>query len=85
MRLDKYLKVSRLIKRRTVANEVCSLGRVAINGKTAKPSSEVSVGDMIDILMSGRHLVAEVLAVREFAPKEEANAMYRIVSGVEDV
>ena len=56
MRLDKYLKVSRIIKRRTVASEAASLGRIQINGKVAKPSSEVKEGDMLDILMGGKHL-----------------------------
>ena len=82
MRLDKYLKVSRLIKRRTVANEVCSMGRVQINSKVAKPSSEVIEGDMLDILMSGKHLVVKVLSVREFAPKEQAGEMYQVISGI---
>ena len=84
MRLDKFLKVSRLIKRRTVANEVCGLGRVQVNGKVAKPSTDVSEGDILDILMSGKHLVAKVVAVREFAPKEEAGDMYAIISGSGD-
>ena len=80
MRLDKYLKVSRLIKRRTVANEVCSLGRVAINGKTAKPSSEVSEGDMLDILMGGKHTVVKVTSVQEFTTKAAAAAMYEMIT-----
>ena len=79
MRLDKYLKVSRIIKRRTVANEVCSLGRVKINGKDAKPSSEVKEGDVLDILMGGKHLFAKVLSVRETASKADASDMYKIV------
>ena len=79
MRLDKYLKVSRIIKRRTVANEVCSLGRVKINGKDAKPSSEVKEGDVLDILMGGKHLFAKVLSVRETASKADASDMYEIV------
>jgi len=81
MRLDKYLKVSRIIKRRTVANEVCSLGRVAINGKTAKPSSEVKVGDELDILMGGKHVKAQILSVAEYAAKADAQDMYRILEG----
>ena len=80
MRLDKYLKVSRLIKRRTVANEACSLGRVSINDKVAKPSAEVKVGDRIAVRSGAKLLVAEVLAVKEAVRKEEADSMYRIIS-----
>lgn len=80
MRLDKYLKVSRLIKRRTVANEACSAGRVTINDKVAKPSSEVKEGDILSIRMGAKLLTAQVVSVREFAPKEEAGEMYRVIS-----
>lgn len=80
MRLDKYLKVSRIIKRRTVANEACSAGRVTINDKVAKPSSEVKEGDVICIRFGARELVAEVLSIREFAAKEAAGDMYRVIS-----
>ena len=79
MRLDKYLKVSRIIKRRTVANEVCDLGRVQINGKIAKPSSEVKEGDQLDLLMGGKHVLVEILSVQEFAKKEQAGEMYRLI------
>ena len=79
MRLDKYLKVSRIIKRRTVANEVCSLGRVKINGKEAKPSAEVKEGDVLDLLMGGKHMFARVLSVRETAKKADASDMYEIL------
>ena len=79
MRLDKYLKVSRIIKRRTVANEACSGGRVTLNGKVAKPSTEVKEGDELDILMGGKHMRVKVISVREFAPKGEAAAMYEIL------
>ncbi len=81
MRLDKYLKVSRIIKRRTVANEVCSLGRVSINGKEAKPSSEVKEGDALDILMGGKHTLVRVLSVRETASKADASDMYEMLKG----
>jgi len=84
MRLDKYLKVSRLIKRRTVANEVCSLGRVSINGRTAKPSSEVNAGDELDILMGGRHVKVKVASVQEHALKQDASSMYEVLSGAEE-
>ena len=80
MRLDKYLKVSRIIKRRTVANQAADLGRIQINGKVAKPSSEVKEGDELDILMGGKHMCVKVLSVREFATKGEASEMYQVIA-----
>lgn len=77
MRLDKYLKVSRLIKRRTVANEACDAERVTVNGKTAKASYEVKVGDIITVRFGQRLLSVEVLQVTEVVRKEDAPAMYR--------
>jgi len=77
MRLDKYLKVSRLIKRRTVANEACDGERVTVNGRVARASYEVKPGDIIDIRFGQRNLKVEVLTVAESAPKAEAPAMYR--------
>lgn len=77
MRLDKYLKVSRLIKRRTVANEACDAGRVMINGKTAKAGTEVKVGDEILINFGNKDVKVEVLAVAETVKKEEAKEMFR--------
>ena len=77
MRLDKYLKVSRLIKRRTVANEACDAGRVFLNGKPAKASAEVKAGDVITIQFGNREVKAEVLAVCETVRKEEAKEMFR--------
>ncbi|MBS6750443.1 MAG: RNA-binding S4 domain-containing protein [Firmicutes bacterium] len=77
MRLDKYLKVSRLIKRRTVANEACDGGRVSLNGKTAKAGSEVKPGDIIEVALGQRSLKVEVLSVSETAAKADAPAMYR--------
>jgi len=77
MRLDKYLKVSRLIKRRTVANEACDSGRVLVNGRPAKASYEVKVGDIIEIQFGQRTLRVEVLSVSEHVLKSEAPAMYR--------
>ncbi len=77
MRLDKYLKVSRLIKRRTVANEACDAGRVTINGKTAKAGSQVAVGDVIEISFGDKTVKAEVLAVAETVRKEEASELFR--------
>ena len=80
MRLDKYLKVSRIIKRRTVASEAASLGRIQINGKVAKPSSEVKEGDMLDILMGGKHTVVKVTSVQEFTTKAAAAEMYEMIT-----
>ena len=76
MRLDKFLKVSRIIKRRTVANEVASAGRIELNGRPAKPSAEVKPGDVLDILMGGRHTLFRVERVSEVARKDEAASMY---------
>ncbi len=77
MRLDKFLKVSRLIKRRTVANEACDAGRVLVNGKTAKASLNVKEGDVIEIQFGTRTVKAEVLDVQETVRKEEARELYR--------
>ena len=77
MRLDKYLKVSRLIKRRTVANEACDAGRVMVNGKPAKASVQVKVGDTIDIQFGEKTVKVEVLNVQETVKKEEAADLYR--------
>mgnify|MGYP002515783840 CR=1 FL=1 len=79
MRLDKYLKVSRLIKRRTVANEVCDAKHVTINGKVARASYDVKQGDIIEIQMGENKIRAEVLLVTEYATKENASAMYKIL------
>lgn len=80
MRLDKYLKVSRLIKRRTVANEACDNERVSVNGKTARASYEVKVGDVICIRFGQRSLTVEVLSIADNVGKAEAAAMYREVA-----
>ena len=80
MRLDKYLKVSRLIKRRTVANEACDGGRVTVNGKVARASYDVKVGDAIALHFGERVLAVEVLDVSETAGKSEASLLYREVS-----
>ena len=77
MRLDKYLKVSRLIKRRTVANEACDGERVSVNGRTVKASYTVKPGDVIDIRFGQRTLKVEVISVTEHATKENASAMYK--------
>ena len=81
MRLDKYLKVARIIKRRTVANEAASLGRVSINGKVAKPSAEVKPGDTLDILLGGHHILVRVEKVAESVKKEEADSLYTVIEG----
>ena len=80
MRLDKYLKVSRLIKRRTVANEACDNERVTVNGKVARASYEVKAGDVISIRFGQRTLTVEVVSVVENAGKADAAAMYREVA-----
>lgn len=77
MRLDKYLKVSRLIKRRAVANEACDAGRVMINGKVAKASADVKAGDRITINFGNKEVSVEVLTVQETVKKEEAKEMFR--------
>lgn len=77
MRLDKYLKVSRLIKRRTVANEACDAGRVTVNGKAAKAGTAVKAGDIIEIAFGTRSVKVEVLDVQETTKKEQAVELYR--------
>ncbi|MBR5569265.1 MAG: RNA-binding S4 domain-containing protein [Oscillospiraceae bacterium] len=79
MRLDKYLKVSRLIKRRTVANEACDNGRISVNGRVVKASYEVKVGDRIEIAMGPRTVAVEVVQVADNVRKDDAGAMYKEV------
>lgn len=79
MRLDKYLKVSRLIKRRTVANEACDAGRVLINGNVAKAGTNVKVGDKITIQFGNKDVNVEVIAVEETVKKDEAKELYKYV------
>ena len=83
MRLDKYLKVSRLIKRRTIAKEICDGGKVTINNRPAKASSEVKAGDRLEIGFGQRQLIAEVLEVKETVRADEAKNMYNLLSGTE--
>ncbi|MDO4837765.1 MAG: RNA-binding S4 domain-containing protein [Clostridia bacterium] len=85
MRLDKYLKVSRIIKRRTVANEACSGGRVSLNGKVAKPGAEVNVGDVMTIRFGDHCGKYEILSIAETVRKGSAADMYRILSEDEGV
>ena len=80
MRLDKYLKVSRLIKRRTVANEACDNARVTVNGRPAKASHDVKPGDVIRIAFGSRTVAVEVLAVAEAVRKDDAAAMYKEIT-----
>ena len=77
MRLDKYLKISRLIKRRTVANEACDAGRVTVNGKAAKASQNVKAGDILEIQFGNKPVRVEVLDVQETVRKEEAKELFR--------
>lgn len=77
MRLDKYLKVSRLIKRRTVANDACNAGRVTVNGKVAKAGTNVKPGDHIVIVFGNKEVAVEVLAVMDTVKKEQVSELYR--------
>ena len=77
MRLDKYLKVSRLIKRRTIANEACDNGRISVNGRVVKASYEVKVGDRIELAMGPRTVAVEVVQVADNVRKDDAGAMYK--------
>ena len=79
MRLDKFLKVSRLIKRRTVANEACDAGRIEVNGKVAKASLNVKVGDVIIIKFGTKEMTVEVLNIENVIKKEEASEMYKVL------
>ena len=79
MRLDKYLKVSRLIKRRTVANEACDAEKISVNGKPARASYDVKEGDIIEINIGAKPLKVRVLDVKEFTKKEDAAALYEVV------
>ena len=79
MRLDKYLKVSRLVKRRTVANELCDAKHVSVNGKIARASYEIKEGDIIEIQMGPNVTRAQVVTVSEYATKENASDMYKIL------
>lgn len=84
MRLDKYLKVSRIIKRRTVAKEACESGRVYINDKVAKPSTEVNENDIIEVKFANSSLKAKVVNIAQHVSKADAKLMYEIISGEEE-
>ncbi len=79
MRLDKYLKISRIIKRRTVANEACDAGRVTVNGKTARASYDVKIGDIVEIALGTHPIKFEIISINEYAKKEEAGLMYKML------
>ncbi len=79
MRLDKYLKVSRLIKRRTVANEACDAGRVSVNGKAARASYDVKLNDIIEISFGARNVKVQVTDISETVRKDDAALLYRII------
>ena len=80
MRIDKFLKVSRILKRRTVAQEACSAGKVVINGKAAKPSHEIKAGDVVEILYASGTLKLRVLDIRPVVKKDGASSLYEIIS-----
>lgn len=77
MRIDKFLKVSRIIKRRTIANEACDAGRVLINNKVIKASAEVKVGDIVEVLFGGKSVKVEVLSLKETTKKDEAQELFK--------
>ena len=82
MRLDKYLKVSRLIKRRTVAKEVCDAGRIAVNGHPAKAGHDLKVGDVLDIALGNRRLKVEIAEIRETVRADQADTLYKVLEDV---
>ena len=80
MRLDKYLKVSRLIKRRTVANEACENGKIALNGKIAKPAADVKEGDILELTLGDKVIKVRVLKITEHVMKSDAVDMYEVIN-----
>lgn len=83
MRLDKYLKVSRLIKRRTVANDACDSDRISVNGKSAKSSYNVKIGDLITVTFGSKSVTVRVLEIKETTKKSESVGMYEVISETE--
>lgn len=79
MRIDKYLKVARIIKRRTVANQACDAGKVSVNGKVVRASYEVKIGDIMVITLGGRALKFEVVSLSEYVKKDDACSLYRVL------
>ena len=84
MRLDKFLKVSRLIKRRTVANDACDAARISVNGKAAKASYNVKIGDLISVAFGTKTVVVKVLEIKETTKKSDAATMYEVVSETDE-
>lgn len=84
MRLDKFLKVSRLIKRRTVANEACDSERISVNGKNAKASYDVKIGDKITVAFGNKSVTVRVLEIKDTTKKTEASGMYEVISETEE-
>ncbi len=82
MRLDKYLKVSRLIKRRTVAKEVCEAGRIQVNGRPAKAGHDLSVGDVLDIALGSRRLKVRIVEIKETVRADQADTLYEVLEDV---
>ncbi|MBQ8406871.1 MAG: RNA-binding S4 domain-containing protein [Clostridia bacterium] len=80
MRIDKFLKVSRILKRRTVAQEACEQEKVLVNGRTAKPSTAVKIGDQVEILFASGSLKLRILNVKETVKKEEAASLYEVIA-----
>ena len=80
MRLDKYLKVSRLIKRRTVANEACNGARIKVNDKIAKPSHDLKIGDKIEIKLGDKSTTIEIISLSEHVGKDEASSLYKVLA-----
>ena len=80
MRIDKFLKVARIIKRRTVANEACDAGRVSVNGRAAKAGTEIQPGDIVEVSFSGNKTKFEILSVSETVRKDDAKDLYRIIT-----
>jgi len=80
MRLDKYLKVTRILKRRTVGKELAKNQRILINDRIAKPATEINVNDIIEVIFGNRHLKIRVLSVQQYSKKEDANMLYEVVN-----
>lgn len=80
MRLDKFLKVARVIKRRTIAKEACDAGKVLVNGKNARASYDVKVGDVVEVNLGAKKIKFEILQVNEYVKKEDADKMYRVLN-----
>ncbi len=81
MRIDKFLKVSRIIKRRTVASEACTAGRITLNGRTAKAGAEVKIGDTVEVSLGPKKMKFEILSLSEHVKKDDAAEMYRVLEG----